>query len=69
MIPASFMSRDASDWGLAVGRSELPPWLRSEVHRHRLRKPVWTKLLSPVKEFAKNPWRSSLRLMSSLVKA
>ena len=40
---------DASDWGLAVGRSELPPWLRSEVHRHRLRKPVWTKLLSPVK--------------------
>ena len=40
---------DASDWGLAVGRAELPPWLRSEVHRHRLRKSVWTKLLSPVK--------------------
>lgn len=31
---------DASDWGLAVGRAELPPWLRSEIHRHRLRKSV-----------------------------
>ncbi len=40
---------DASDWGLAVGRAVLPSWLRSEIHRHRLRKSVWTKLLSPVK--------------------
>lgn len=49
MIRSSSNESDASDWGLAVGRAELPPWLRSEIHRHRLRKSVWTKLLSPVK--------------------
>ena len=41
---------DASSWGFAVVRAELPEWLQGEVHRHRLRKSVWTKLLSPVKK-------------------
>ncbi len=38
---------DASTWGVAVCRARLPQWLRSEIHRHRLRKQVWSKLLSP----------------------
>ena len=41
---------DASSWGFAVVRAKLPEWLQGEVHRHRLRKSVWTKLLSPVKK-------------------
>lgn len=40
---------DASDWGFAVCSAELPEWLRTELHRHRLRKSVWTRLLSPLK--------------------
>ncbi len=40
---------DASDWGWAVVRSKLPNWLQSEVHRHKLRKSVWAKFLSPLK--------------------
>ena len=40
---------DASTWGWAVCRAELPAWLRSEIHRHRLRKSVWSRLLSPLK--------------------
>ena len=38
---------DASTWGVAVCRAKLPNWLRAEIHRHRLRKQVWSKLLSP----------------------
>lgn len=38
---------DASSWGLATVTSELPKWLRDEIHRHKLRRNVWTKLLSP----------------------
>ena len=38
---------DASTWGVAVCRARLPRWLQSEIHRHRLRKQVWSKLLSP----------------------
>ena len=40
---------DASDWGWAVVRSPLPSWMHSEVHRHKLRKSVWAKFLSPLK--------------------
>ena len=40
---------DASTWGWAVCKAELPEWLRNEIHRHRLRKSVWSKLLSPLK--------------------
>lgn len=40
---------DASDWGWAVVRSKLPEWLQSEIHRHRLNKPVWSRLLSPLR--------------------
>lgn len=40
---------DASTWGWAVCRAELPAWLRSEIHRHRVRKSVWSRLLSPLK--------------------
>ena len=40
---------DASDWGWAVVRSPLPSWMQSEVHRHKLRKSVWAKFLSPLK--------------------
>ena len=29
--------------------SPLPGWLCKEVHRHRLKKNVWSKLLSPEK--------------------
>lgn len=38
---------DASTWGVAVCRAKLPGWLQSDIHRHRLRKQVWSKLLSP----------------------
>ena len=40
---------DASSWGWAICSAELPPVLRSEVHRRKLTKPVWSKLLSPLK--------------------
>ena len=40
---------DASSWGLAVVSAPIPDWFRSEIHRHRLRKSVWSKLLSPLR--------------------
>ena len=40
---------DASGWGWAVVKAELPQWLQSEVHRHRLTKSVWSRMLSPLK--------------------
>lgn len=40
---------DASSWGLGVCSAVLPSWLRGEVHRHRLRKSSWVRLLSPLK--------------------
>eukprot|EP00438_Fugacium_kawagutii_P000083 Skav218697 [mRNA] locus=scaffold1346:227635:232409:- [translate_table: standard] len=39
---------DASSWGLGVVSTPLPEWFRGEIHRHRLRKSVWCKLLSPL---------------------
>ena len=40
---------DASDWGYAVVRAPLRGWMRGELHRHRLRKSTWVRLLSPHK--------------------
>ena len=40
---------DASEWGIAVTRAFLPEWLQDEIHRHKLKKSVWAKLLSPLK--------------------
>ncbi|CAE7225299.1 unnamed protein product [Symbiodinium necroappetens] len=40
---------DASDWGIGITKAALPSGFEAEVHRHRLRKPVWTKLLSPLR--------------------
>ena len=40
---------DASDWGIGITRTLLPAWMRSEIHRHKLNKGTWTKLLSPVR--------------------
>ena len=40
---------DASDWGYAVVRAPLRGWMRGELHRHRLRKSTWVRLLSPYK--------------------
>ncbi len=40
---------DASSRSYAVCAATLPVWLQSEVHRFRLRKTVWVKLLSPLK--------------------
>ena len=40
---------DASTWGIGVTRAPLPVWMQKEVHRHRLRKTVWTRLLSPLR--------------------
>ena len=40
---------DASDWGIGITKAELPHWLRSEIHRHKMKKGVWAKLLSPLK--------------------
>lgn len=40
---------DASSWGWAVVKAPLPLFLQDEIHRHRLRKSVWAKLLSPLK--------------------
>ena len=41
---------DASDWGIGVTRARLPDGLQSEVHRHRLRKSYWVKLLTPLRK-------------------
>lgn len=40
---------DASSRSYAVCAATLPIWLQSEIHRFRLRKSVWVKLLSPLK--------------------
>ncbi|CAE7214728.1 BSPAL1 [Symbiodinium sp. CCMP2592] len=40
---------DASEWGIGITKTMLPAGLEAEVHRHRLRKPVWTKLLTPLR--------------------
>ncbi len=40
---------DASDWGYAVVRAPLRGWMRGELHRHRLQKSTWVRLLSPYK--------------------
>ena len=44
---------DASNVGWAVVSAKLPPWLAKEIHRHGLRKRVWTRLLSPLKSLQK----------------
>lgn len=44
-------SSDASEWGIGVTRAPLPEWLQKEVHRHKLKRSVWTKLLSPLRAF------------------
>jgi hypothetical protein len=44
---------DASNVGWAVVSARLPPWLAKEIHRHGLRKRVWTRLLSPLKSLQK----------------
>ena len=41
---------DASDTGLGITKAPLPPSLQSEVHRHRMRKGAWVKLLSPLRK-------------------
>ncbi|OLQ11504.1 hypothetical protein AK812_SmicGene4650 [Symbiodinium microadriaticum] len=41
---------DASDWGIGVTRARLPEGLEAEVHRHKLRRPTWVKLLSPLRK-------------------
>ena len=41
---------DASDWGIGITRATLPSGLEGEVHRHRLRKPTWVKLLTPLRK-------------------
>ena len=40
-------SSDASEWGTAVTRTAIPEWLQSEIHRHKLKKGNWSRLLSP----------------------
>lgn len=40
---------DASDWGIGVVAAALPGELQKEIHRHKLRKSVWAKLLSPLR--------------------
>lgn len=44
-------SSDASEWGIGVTRAPLPEFLQKEVHRHKLKKSVWAKLLSPLRAF------------------
>lgn len=44
---------DASDWGFAVVRAPLNGWMKNEIHRHRLRKNTWVRLLSPLKARAR----------------
>jgi hypothetical protein len=50
---AEIFASDASSQGWAVVKAQLPPFLSSEVHRHSLKKHVWTRLLSPVKVLEK----------------
>ena len=40
---------DASEWGIGVTAAQLPLRMQKEIHRHKLRKAVWSKLLSPLK--------------------
>ena len=44
---------DASDWGFAVVKAPLTGWMKNEIHRHRLRKNTWVRLLSPLKARAR----------------
>lgn len=41
---------DASDWGEAVVRSHVGASMGKELHRHALKRSVWTKMLSPFKK-------------------
>lgn len=50
---AKVFCSDASSQGWAVVSAPLPSWLQNELHRHCLRKHVWTKLLSPLKALLK----------------
>ena len=45
---------DASTWGWAIIEAPLPSWMVDEVHRHKLRKSIWTKLLSPLKQLERS---------------
>lgn len=40
---------DASEWGIGLTAASLPHRMQKEIHRHKLRKSVWSKLLSPLK--------------------
>lgn len=40
---------DASDWGEAVVKAHVGEQLGQELHRHALKRSVWTKMLSPFK--------------------
>lgn len=44
---------DTSTWGIVACRARLPGWLQSEIHRHRLRKQVCSKLLSPSRSLSR----------------
>ena len=46
---SKIFASDASTWGWAVVEAPLPVWMFGEVHRRKLKKSVWTKLLSPLK--------------------
>lgn len=48
---------DASDWGEAVVSSEVGPHMGRELHRHGLRRSVWTKMLSPFKRMLRETGR------------
>ena len=45
-----YSSDASSDFGIGVTRARLPAGLEAEVHRHKLHRPVWTKLLTPLRK-------------------
>lgn len=50
---SSLFCSDASDWGIGITKAELPPGFEREVHRHKLKKSVWAKLLSPLQALSR----------------
>jgi hypothetical protein len=44
---------DASDWGIGVTSAQLGTVLKKEIHRHKLKKGVWAKLLSPLRALSR----------------
>ena len=48
------IATDASSWGIGAVMADAPLAFVEELHRYALRKPVWSKLLSPSKSLVED---------------